>query len=150
MTIEIKAPAFPESVADGEVAVWHKPEGDSVSRDELIVEIDVKPGSDPSCFNINGHGVVPVAIFGSATADATLIDTSTLVFAGLETAVRGKKGPQCSQQDRNNDGYLDLVCQFEDDASNWSPDSDSEGTLVGELFDGTPITGTGDICGVPQ
>ena len=24
MAIEIKAPAFPESVADGEVAAWHK------------------------------------------------------------------------------------------------------------------------------
>ena len=40
MAIEIKAPAFPESVADGEVAVWHKQEGESVSRDELIVEIE--------------------------------------------------------------------------------------------------------------
>jgi 2-oxoglutarate dehydrogenase E2 component (dihydrolipoamide succinyltransferase) len=40
MAIEIKAPAFPESVADGEVAAWHKQEGDSVSRDELIVEIE--------------------------------------------------------------------------------------------------------------
>jgi len=40
MSIEIKAPAFPESVADGEVAVWHKSEGESVSRDELIVEIE--------------------------------------------------------------------------------------------------------------
>jgi 2-oxoglutarate dehydrogenase E2 component (dihydrolipoamide succinyltransferase) len=27
MSIEIKAPAFPESVADGEVAAWHKSEG---------------------------------------------------------------------------------------------------------------------------
>ena len=40
MSIEIKAPAFPESVADGEVAAWHKSEGDTVSRDELIVEIE--------------------------------------------------------------------------------------------------------------
>lgn len=40
MTIEIKAPAFPESVADGEVATWHKQEGDAVARDELIVEIE--------------------------------------------------------------------------------------------------------------
>ncbi len=40
MAIEIKAPAFPESVADGEVAVWHKGEGEQVSRDELIVEIE--------------------------------------------------------------------------------------------------------------
>ncbi len=40
MVIEIKAPAFPESVADGELAVWHKAEGDSVQRDELLVEIE--------------------------------------------------------------------------------------------------------------
>jgi len=40
MSIEIKAPAFPESVADGEVAAWHKSEGESVARDELIVEIE--------------------------------------------------------------------------------------------------------------
>jgi len=40
MAIEIKAPAFPESVADGEIATWHKKEGESVARDELIVEIE--------------------------------------------------------------------------------------------------------------
>jgi len=40
MAIEIKAPAFPESVADGELAVWHKAEGESVQRDELLVEIE--------------------------------------------------------------------------------------------------------------
>jgi len=40
MAIEIKAPAFPESVADGEIASWHKAEGDAVARDELIVEIE--------------------------------------------------------------------------------------------------------------
>jgi 2-oxoglutarate dehydrogenase E2 component (dihydrolipoamide succinyltransferase) len=40
MAIEIKAPVFPESVADGEIAAWHKGEGDAVSRDELIVEIE--------------------------------------------------------------------------------------------------------------
>lgn len=40
MAIQIKAPAFPESVADGEVATWHKSEGDTVQRDELLVEIE--------------------------------------------------------------------------------------------------------------
>ncbi|MEP1471769.1 MAG: 2-oxoglutarate dehydrogenase complex dihydrolipoyllysine-residue succinyltransferase [Halieaceae bacterium] len=40
MAIELKAPAFPESVADGEIAAWHKKEGESVARDELIVEIE--------------------------------------------------------------------------------------------------------------
>jgi len=40
MDIELKAPAFPESIADGEVVVWHKSEGEAVARDELIVEIE--------------------------------------------------------------------------------------------------------------
>ena len=40
MAIDIKAPTFPESVADGEIALWHKSEGESVARDELIVEIE--------------------------------------------------------------------------------------------------------------
>ncbi|MFT4520332.1 MAG: 2-oxoglutarate dehydrogenase E2 component (dihydrolipoamide succinyltransferase) [Halioglobus sp.] len=40
MAIKIKAPTFPESIADGEVALWHKGEGETVSRDELIVEIE--------------------------------------------------------------------------------------------------------------
>lgn len=40
MAIEIKAPTFPESITDGEVAAWHKSEGEAVSRDELIVEIE--------------------------------------------------------------------------------------------------------------
>ena len=40
MTIEIKAPTFPESVQDGTIATWHKKAGDSVSRDELIVDIE--------------------------------------------------------------------------------------------------------------
>lgn len=40
MAIEIKAPQFPESVADGTVATWYKKVGESVSRDELIVDIE--------------------------------------------------------------------------------------------------------------
>ena len=40
MSIEIKAPTFPESVADGTIATWHKQPGEAVSRDELIVDIE--------------------------------------------------------------------------------------------------------------
>ena len=40
MATDIKAPSFPESVAEGTVATWHKKVGDSVERDELIVEIE--------------------------------------------------------------------------------------------------------------
>jgi len=40
MAIEIKAPTYPESVQEGTLATWYKHAGDSVSRDELIVDIE--------------------------------------------------------------------------------------------------------------
>ena len=40
MTIEIKAPTFPESVADGTIATWHKKAGERVTRDEPLVDIE--------------------------------------------------------------------------------------------------------------
>ena len=40
MANEIKTPTFPESVQDGVVATWHKKAGDTVTRDELLVEIE--------------------------------------------------------------------------------------------------------------
>ena len=40
MATEIKAPVFPESVADGTIATWHKKVGEAVSRDEVICDIE--------------------------------------------------------------------------------------------------------------
>ncbi|WP_339780264.1 2-oxoglutarate dehydrogenase complex dihydrolipoyllysine-residue succinyltransferase [uncultured Marinobacter sp.] len=40
MSTEIKAPVFPESVAEGTVATWHKQPGEACSRDDLIVDIE--------------------------------------------------------------------------------------------------------------
>lgn len=40
MSTEIKAPTFPESVQDGNIATWHKQPGEAVARDELIVDIE--------------------------------------------------------------------------------------------------------------
>ena len=123
----------------------------------LKVSIDIKPGSYPNCFNINGQGVVPVAILGSATFDVRQIDPYSLLFAGLKLRVKGNNAPQCSFSDVSGnfsnpegapDGYLDLVCQFVDDPDLWLP-GDSMATLTGNLIDGTPIKGTDTICIVP-
>ncbi len=122
------------------------------------VQIDIKPGSYPNCFNINGHGVIPVAILGRTDFDVTTIDTDTLIFAGLVVRVRGNKGPLCHAEDVSGDftnpegapdGVLDLVCQFEDDASMWDP-GDGEAGLTGKLLDGTPIEGIDSICVRPE
>ncbi|HHR6079255.1 TPA: 2-oxoglutarate dehydrogenase complex dihydrolipoyllysine-residue succinyltransferase [Providencia alcalifaciens] len=39
-SVEILVPDLPESVADAAVATWHKKPGDSVQRDEVLVEIE--------------------------------------------------------------------------------------------------------------
>ena len=115
----------------------------------LTIEIDIKPSSEPNCFNINGHGVIPVAILGSATFFVTDIDLDSLYFGGLSVRVRGNKGPLCHLDYSNADDELDLVCQFEDDATNWRP-GDGDATLTGTLLDGTTkFEGTDSICVVP-
>ncbi len=40
MATEIKAPTFPESVQEGSLATWHKQVGETVKRDELLVDIE--------------------------------------------------------------------------------------------------------------
>jgi 2-oxoglutarate dehydrogenase E2 component (dihydrolipoamide succinyltransferase) len=40
MSIKIKAPTFPESVADGTIANWVKKEGEDINQDEVIAEIE--------------------------------------------------------------------------------------------------------------
>jgi hypothetical protein len=117
------------------------------------VSIDIKPGSFPNSVNINGNGVIPVAILGSQYFDVTWIDPSTLLFNGSSVRVRGKKGPQCSVQDVSGDftypegapdGYPDLVCQFVDDPEAWTEGA-AVGSVDGLLTDGTPFSGTDSI-----
>lgn len=40
MTIEVKTPQLPESVADAVIAAWHKQPGDQVAQDENLVDIE--------------------------------------------------------------------------------------------------------------
>lgn len=40
MTIEVKVPMLPESVSDATISTWHKKAGDSVSRDENLVDLE--------------------------------------------------------------------------------------------------------------
>ena len=40
MSVEIKTPTFSESISEGTVAVWHKSIGDSVRRDDVLVDIE--------------------------------------------------------------------------------------------------------------
>jgi hypothetical protein len=116
------------------------------------VEIDIKPGSYPNCFNNNGHGVIPVAILGTADFDVTTIDPSTVKLASLAVRAVGKKGNlQAHIEDVNEDGFDDLVVQIEDVDGAFT-NGNGTATLTGNLkaeFGGTPIQGTDEICIVP-
>jgi 2-oxoglutarate dehydrogenase E2 component (dihydrolipoamide succinyltransferase) len=100
MTIEIKAPTFPESVADGTVASWHKQPGEAVSRDELIVDIEtdkvvleiVAPADGVLIEIIKGEGEVVLSeeLIGkfeagsSAVSVAPAVDESTAAAPSAE------------------------------------------------------------------
>ena len=100
------------------------------------VDVDIKPSSDTSC-----NAVIPVAVLGSETFDATLIDASTLSFVGASARQTGNGTLSCHVSDVNDDGHMDLLCQYKD--------ATAEGTVTGELYDGTAIQGSGIYCVSP-
>ena len=56
MTIEIKAPSYPESVQEGTLVTWHKKTGDSVETDGEYVKI---LGRQSELIKVGGEKVYP-------------------------------------------------------------------------------------------
>jgi hypothetical protein len=104
-----------------------------VAMQATVVNIDVKPGGAAVC-----GGSIPVAVLGSAELDVSQIDPAMLKYEGLSIRIRGDGGPSCSVADANGDGYTDLVCQFQDAVK--------DGTLTGQLIDGSRIRGSDSVC----
>lgn len=113
------------------------------------VSVDIKPGSDPNTVNLGSAGVVPVAILGSATFDATMIDPESLFLAGAAVKMAGKSGKLlCHSEDVNGDGFIDEVCQFQTAEFMIEPGSD-KAELTGVTVDGMSIKGEDSISIVP-
>ena len=93
--------------------------------------LDIKPGSLPNSIKLTNRGVIPIALLGSATFDATLLDLSTIEFAGDTTEAHGR----VHIQDVNGDGFLDAVLHFDTQETNIAP-GDTEACLTGELTNG--------------
>jgi 2-oxoglutarate dehydrogenase E2 component (dihydrolipoamide succinyltransferase) len=92
MSIDVKAPVFPESVADGTIATWHKKVGEAVKQDELLVDIETdkvvlevvaqKDGFLKEIIKAEGDTVLSgelIAIFaeGEGASAATQVATAT-------------------------------------------------------------------------
>ena len=87
MTSEIKVPTLPESIADALIVTWHKQEGDAVSRDEVLVDIETDkvvlevPAAEdgvmgkiiePEGTTVAAHQVIGSIEAGSAAAPAAV------------------------------------------------------------------------------
>ena len=99
MTIEIKAPAFPESVADGEVAVWHKQEGDAVQRDELLVEIETDKVVMEVVAPESGHLSRIVAETGDTIISEALLAELTPGELSVNTELSNDAKPSIAQEE---------------------------------------------------
>jgi hypothetical protein len=115
----------------------------------MAVSIDIKPGSDPNCFNNDDHGVIPVAVLGSADFDVTQIDPSTVRLDSLAVKAVGKSEKLLAHiEDANGDGWDDLVVQIQDQDSAFTS-GEGAAQVTGYLYDGTYIYGSDSICVVP-
>jgi hypothetical protein len=116
------------------------------ARNEIA--IDIRPGATPNNINLGSGGVVPVAIFSSATFDATTVDPMTVALAGASVKLKGNGNYQTIQQDVNGDGRTDLIVHVSTEALELSP-SDSEATLTGLTVAGQAFLGKDLVRIVP-
>ncbi len=102
----------------------------------LLIDIDIKPGSDPNSINSKSMGLVPVAILSSANFDATSVDVGTVKFGP------GQAAPVHSGhlEDVNGDGLLDMVVHFVQKDTGLSS-GDAEAVLIGFTFGGLEFCG---------
>lgn len=105
MAIEIKAPVFPESVADGQIATWHKAPGQPVKRDELLVDIEtdkvvleiVAPQDGTLSEIIKGEGETVlsqevIAVFEAGSIDVA-VEAEATVTASAASEAPAPAGP---------------------------------------------------------
>ncbi|MBI4198054.1 MAG: PD40 domain-containing protein [Chloroflexi bacterium] len=112
------------------------------------VEIDIKPGSFPNSINLGSSGTVPVAIFSTATFDATAVDPSSVTLASASVRLRGNGTSMASIQDVNGDGRSDLVVHVVTEALQLN-EGDVEAVLEGRTFGGVMIRGADSVRVVP-
>jgi hypothetical protein len=125
---------------------------DATTATVIPVDIDIKPGSDPNSINCrNKKGIVTIAILTTDDFDATTVDHTTVTFEGaLEAHVNKKTGePRRHEGDVDGDGDLDLVFHFRFGDTGLDCFS-TEGTLVGETYDGIQVEGIDAVRMVGQ
>ena len=98
MTIDIKVPVLPESVADASIATWHVAVGDKVSRDQSLVDIE----TDKVVLEVvaPADGVVSEILF--AQGDTVLGEQVIAKFESGASAAKTSSAPAPSKADTSN------------------------------------------------
>ena len=117
-----------------------------------VVDIDIKPGSDPNSINLNGNGVVPVGVFGTATFDVNDINVGTVRFGVLGTEAAAVHSGHI--EDLNGDGIDDMVLHFREGELGIDVNTPGNTTLdlllTGELDDGSAFEGKDEVRITPN
>jgi 2-oxoglutarate dehydrogenase E2 component (dihydrolipoamide succinyltransferase) len=131
MSIEVLVPNLPESVSDATLISWHKQAGDSISKNENLVDLETD------------KVVLEVTAPESGILNKILKDNGTVVTSGellalIEPAVQGQ---QTSQQ---QDAIRDQPEKISEPSSADMPLSPSVRLLLHEnTIDPAEVTGTG-------
>jgi 2-oxoglutarate dehydrogenase E2 component (dihydrolipoamide succinyltransferase) len=86
MTIEIRVPQLPESIADALLVKWHKQPGDAVRRDENLADLETDKVVLEVPAPMNG-------IMGALSADAGSTVTSGQLLATIEEGAAAASAP---------------------------------------------------------
>ena len=111
--------------------------------------IDIRPGADRKAapINLKSKGNIPVALLSSNTFDALKVDRTSVRFGPPNrNGTLGRCGKE--GEDVNGDGYLDLVCHFDTQATGFNA-SDEEGIVKGRIA-GKDFQGRGDLKVLPK
>jgi hypothetical protein len=112
-----------------------------------LVDIVIKPGSDPNSINPSLDGDLPVAILGSNIFDVEDVDVHTLAFGPGDAWFDHSHGPHF--EDVNGDGFTDLMAHYRIEEAEIAF-GDTEACVTGELLDGTPLQGCDAVRTVPD
>ena len=158
-----------EAEGEGDVTVYVTDACGCVDTDTAhytcsAAKLDIKPGSCPNSFNRGNHGVLPVAVVGTAAFDVTNVDLASLRLSradgigGSVAPLHGPPGPHpvfedvatpfegelCDCHEATGDGTTDLSLKFDVDelVSALELESLSPGALVELCVSGTTKDGT--------
>ena len=107
----------------------------------IMVTIDIKPDSQINNINPVSKGVIAVSILTSEDFDALQVDPDTVLFGPAGAA---QAHMQAHVEDVDNDGDMDLQLHFKTQETGIQC-GDTEATLSGNTWGGTPIMGTDSV-----